>query len=281
MKSKINTLADYREASFEKNVRIECGEDYIQRQLKHLTRKYKKTEAVTGLLEKGDVTVMALESEIAKFNKPAVFVTLGGGLFDRDFEEKIIGHSVGDSFEAEAEGKPVKVTVKQAARTFFPEATDAMAESYAKDHDGFEGVKTVAEYREKVIEKYFEEQKQKVFFDAMDQVIEYVLTHSDFDFDEEEISEYIKESKREIEETLKEEGKSLENMSAEELQADFGVRDAKELEQVIRISAENYIAQELWLAKIHGVESADDIEGYPFGFLNDFVEENLKTEEVR
>ena len=59
MKSKINKLADYREAPFERNVTIPYSEEHVQAQMRHLTRGYKKTEAVERLA-KGDVAVLSL-----------------------------------------------------------------------------------------------------------------------------------------------------------------------------------------------------------------------------
>lgn len=280
MKSKLNTLADYRQAPLDKEVTVRCPEEHIQGQLRHLTRGFKKTEAVQTL-EKGDVAVLALESELERFNKPGVFVTVGGGLFHKGFEERLLGHQVGETFETEVDGKNVKVTVKQASRTVFPEPTDEMAAAYAAEHEEFKDAVTVEAYRARVIEQKLQEEKQDAFFGMMDAVLQYVLTHSDFDFDEDEVSEAAAQSREEINRQLGEEGKSIETLTPEQRKGYFGVETVEEIEKVLRQQAEWSIAQELWLMSIHGVDDPEKIEGYPFKFMDDFVRETVTFKEEK
>lgn len=89
MKSKINELADYREAPFQKEVTITCPDEHINVQMKHLTRKFKKTEAISEVA-KGDVVVLSLVSELTKFNRPMVPITVGSHLFDEELEAQLI-----------------------------------------------------------------------------------------------------------------------------------------------------------------------------------------------
>ena len=259
MKSKINKLADYREAPFERNVTIPYSEEHVQAQMRHLTRGYKKTEAVERLA-KGDVAVLSLSSELEKFNKPSVFVTVGG---------------VGESFAGTAEGKTVQVTVKQGSRTVFPEPTDEMAAAYGEAHEEFAGVKTVAEYREKVVEKYYQEKKQEAFFDVMEGIMQYVMTHSDFSFDEGEVTALLEEMRAEITGRLDlKEGQTLKDLTSGQMSA-LGVKSYEELEKLMRNQAEYSIADSLWTARMNNVESADEIQGYPYEFLDTYVRENL------
>lgn len=283
MKSYINTLADYREAPFEKEVVISCPQKHVEAQMKHLTRAYKKTQSVQTV-ESGNVTVLSLESEIEKFNKPTVFVTVGGGLFNAEFEEKLIGHSVGETFETSVDGKAVKVTVKQASRTVFPEPTDEMAAKYAAEHEDYSEITTVAEYRRKIVKEYIEEQRQSCYYKAMDDVLNYVLTNSDWEFDEEEIETSVSEEKTFIDQQLKEEGvgKTYAELSDEEISRTFGAPSREELEKMLRDGAEQRIAMSLWLGTINGIDtknaSVDEIDG-DWGFLENFVKENITITE--
>lgn len=283
MKSYINTLADYREAPFEKEMVISCPQKHVEAQMKHLTRAYKKTQSVQTV-ESGDVTVLSLESEIEKFNKPTVFVTVGGGLFNAEFEEKLIGHSVGETFETSVDGKVVKVTVKQASRTVFPEPTDEMAAKYAAEHEDYSGITTVEEYRRKIVKEYIEEQRQSCYYKAMDDVLNYVLTNSDWEFDEEEIETSVSEEKTFIDQQLKEEGvgKTYAELSDEEISRTFGAPSREELEKMLRDGAEQRIAMALWLGTINGIDtknaSVDEIDG-DWGFLENFVKENITITE--
>lgn len=280
MRSYINTLADYREAPFDRNVTIRCPKEHIETQMKHLTRGFKKTVPVQTL-EKGDVVMLSIVSELDKFNRAMIPITIGGNLFDGEFEKALVGHDVGNSFTVTVQDKPVTVTVKQASRTVFPEPTDEMAVAYAENHDDFSGVKTVAEYREKVIRKYLDEQRQQAVFGGMDSVLNYVLTHSDWEFDQDEINERAQEAKEEIREQLKESGKTLETLSEDELNMSFGVKSLEEFEKALNNSIEQGIASDLWLMKIHGVNSVDEIKEYPYAFLQEFVESNLNITEEK
>lgn len=283
MKSYINTLADYREAPFEKNVVISCPQKHIDAQMKHLTRAFKKSQSVQTV-ENGDVTVLSLESGIEKFNKPTVFVTVGGGLFNAEFEEKLVGHSVGETFDITVDGNAVKVTVKQASRTVFPEPTDEMAAKYAAEHDEFSGISTVKEYRERIVKDYIEEQRQSCYYKAMDDVLGYVLTHSDWEFSDEEIEASVSEEKTFIDSQLKEEGtgKTYAELSDEEISQFFGASSREELEKMLSDGAEQRIAMALWLGAMNGIDTknanAEDIEG-DWSFLENFVKENITITE--
>ena len=283
MKSYINTLADYREAPFEKEIVISCPQKHIDAQMKHLTRAFKKTQSIQTV-ENGDVTVLSLESEIEKFNKPTVFVTVGGGLFNAEFEAKLVGHSVGETFEVLVDGKSVKVTVKQASRTVFPEATDEMAAKYAAEHEEFAGITTVKEYRERIVKEYIEEQRQSCYYKAMDDVLGYVLTHSDWEFSDEEIEALVNEEKTFIDGQLKDEGagKTYAGLSDEEISQFFGAPSREELEKMIRDGAEQRIAVALWLGAMNGIDTKnadiDEIDG-DWSFLENFVKDNITITE--
>ncbi len=280
MKSYINVLADYREAPFERNVTVSCPKEYVESQLKHLTRNSKKTEKV-DTVENGDVVILSLESELDKFNRPMIPLTVGTNLFDAEFESQLAGHCVGETFTVSVQEKAVTVTVKQASRTVFPKPTDEMAAEYAKTHEDFKDVKTVEEYRNRIIEDYLEDQKQQAFYNAMDAVLYYVLTHSDWELDESEKNEQKETSLKEIKEDLKEENKELETLTEEELNLYFGISSLDEFDDMLTSSAEQTIAQELWLMAENKVESLDDFEGNPFEFLQTYVENNLNITEEK
>jgi FKBP-type peptidyl-prolyl cis-trans isomerase (trigger factor) len=276
MKSKINTLADYRQAPFERRITLHCPEEHMQTQLRHLTRAYKKSEPVTQV-ESGDVVVLAVESALPKFNRPMVPVTVGGNLYDAELEEQLVGHQVGETFQAQTQGEPVTVTIRQASRTVFPEPTDEMAAAYAADHEGFTDIKTVAEYRRKVTKEYQESQRKQAVFGAMNEIHAYVLMHSDWDFDEEEVEELAESGWKDFRESLAEEGRTVETLTTEQLIVEFGVNSIQELNDLFRDGAEQQIATELWLTAVNG--SPEEEMENPWAFLEDYVRENLTIEE--
>ena len=56
MKSHIITLADFRQAPFERHAVIRCPEEHLRAELRNLVRPFKRTEAVRTLAleEAGD-----------------------------------------------------------------------------------------------------------------------------------------------------------------------------------------------------------------------------------
>ena len=220
--AKSPTLADYHDAPFERNIKISCPEEYVESQLKHLTRNYKRTEAV-DIVESGDVAVLALKSEMEKYNRPMLPLTVGKNLFDEELESALIGHSVGEEFIVKVQNKDV--------------------------------------------------------YGAMDEVLNYVLTHSDWEFDDSEIKEQKEIALSEIKEQLKEENKELESLTTEELDAIFGVSSLDEFEEEFEHSIEQNIATELWVMEITQIDNLEEFEGNPYEFLENFVRENVMITE--
>ncbi len=281
MKSYIHTLADYREAPFEKNIYISCPEEYLQSQIRHVTRKYKRIEPVQKV-QMGDTVVLSLKSSLEKYNRSCVPITIGGKLsFDPELEQQLCGHETHEVFPVQVQSQEVLVTILQANRTIFPEPTDAMVQEYAAANEEFQDVTTVEEYIRRRKNQYFEEERQKVVYQIMDEITGYVLTHSDWEFEEEELQEQLKQAKAEMQESLKEEGKSLETLTEAELQMYFGVDTSEEVEDVLRSGVEQNIAIDLWLQKENKTEDLDTMQGNPWDFLQSYVEESITIKEER
>ena len=256
MKSKINVLADYTQAEFPREVDLRCPEEYIQKKLRAVTRSGKRSEAVS-VLEKGDAVVLTLVSDLPRFNRPAVPVAVGSGLYDTGLEEQLVGRAVGESFVAEAQGKPVSVTIRQATRTVFPELTDGLAAEYAASQEGMEGIKTVADLRRWVEEQYREAKRQDALYAGIGACRSYVLAHSDWEFDESELSEFIERDRAYQREAMKQrEGLDFDAMSDEDVRRVYGMEGRRQLEQMFRQWAEKDLATLLWMAAAHGMDPA-------------------------
>ena len=280
MKSFIRTLADFRQAEFPREIDLACPEEYMQKKLRSLSRPYKRTEPASTISE-GDAVVLTLESELPRFHRPMVPVNVGAGLYDAELEGQLIGHGPGETFAVSVQGKPVTVTVRSASRTTFPEPTDVMAAEYAAGQEGMEGITTVAAFREKIAREYRDDQRQEALFAGMQACMDYVLTRSDWAFDEDELSAIIGDEVSEQRRNLAAEGLNYDTMTDGEISRSFGVEGRAELELLFRQGAEQQIATLLWLAANHGVDSA----AYPmqelmeqdldWSFLEDYVSGQL------
>ena len=280
MKTKINVLADYTRAEFPREVDLTCPEEYLQKKLRAITRGHKRTEKA-GVIEKGDAVVLAVESELPKFNRPAVQVAVGSGMYDRELEEQLVGRTVGETFAAQVQEKPVTVTVKQAARTVFPDPTDEMAAEYAAAQEGMEDVKTVADYCRWAREQYRDEERQKALYGGMDACINYVLTHSDLDFDEGELADMVEQELDYQREAMKqEEALDFDAMNDGDIRRVYGVESREKLEKMFRQGAEQHLATTLWMASVCGLDPAqatqEELNKLNWDFLEEYVSGQLK-----
>jgi hypothetical protein len=282
MKSTINQLVNYRDVEWEREVNVTCPQEYIDRQMKHLSRGQKRTEEVE-ILEKGDVAVLTLTSDLPKFNRASVPVTVGGGLYDRELEEQLVGHRLGEHLTLMVQGHPVQVQIEACRRTVFPKPTDEMVAEAVKNMEGMENVRTVEEYRARLAASYVEEQKQQHTFQVLDDILEYILTHSDWNFDEEEVEEVFQEEQEMLREELKQEKTSMEEMSAQTLKGYFGVETPEEVSTILRQEAERRIATALLLLHEHGKDSAlyslEQAEEEDWDFLINYVNEQIQFKE--
>ncbi len=93
-------------------------------------------------IQEGDTVIFAVTGGTGKYDKPRLTVTVGQGLYNKDVEAGMVGHRTGDSYDTQAEGTPVHITIQEVRRKTAPEPTDEMAAAM-----GVEGVSTVEEYR--------------------------------------------------------------------------------------------------------------------------------------
>lgn len=261
MKSRIVSLADYTQAEFPREIDARCPEEYAKRKAQAVTRSGKRSEAVS-VLEKGDSAVLALVSELPRFNRSMVPVAVGSSLYDKELEEQLLGHTVGETFTAQVQGTPVTVTVKQATRTVFPELSDELVAGYAASQKGMDSVKTVDDFRHWVEEQYREETRREAVIVGIRACFDYVLTHSEWEFDETEINEIAEEAL-----DIAHGPKNPENT----------VR--QRLEQSYRKRAERDVAISLWVAAIHGVDPAqathEELNRLDRSFLENYISGQL------
>ena len=134
--------------------------------------------------EEGDTAVLRTESDIPKFNKPSVTVTLGRGLYNRDLEAAVIGLKVGETASVTVGDRPVKATVLALKRKQVPEPTDEMVRALGQKDLKGSPINTVGEY-----EAYVREQKTlETLFNVGYYVMEDILgDYKVEDFDEDDI----------------------------------------------------------------------------------------------
>ena len=134
--------------------------------------------------EPGDTAALRTESELPKFNKPNVTVTLGRGLYNRELENAVIGKRVGDTVNVTVGEQPVKATVLALKRKQVPDPTDEMVKALEQKDLKGNSIETVKEY-----EAYIREQKTlETLFNVGYYVMEDILRdYKVEEFDEDDI----------------------------------------------------------------------------------------------
>ena len=279
VKSYINKLTDYKSIPMQWEVDVSCPEEHLQKALHQVTRKYKTVQPVT-CLEQGDVAMLKLESSYPKFQKPMVPVTIGGGLFDSDLERQCIGHQVGDCFQATTEQAPVSVTVLKASRTLYPEATDEMVAAFTETSEEFGGITSVNAFVEKVKADYCAECRNDAVYQKMEELMNTVLTTSDWEFAPEDIDHMTALVRSEEEAALEEDGKTFDSLSDQDFVKLYGVPNRAALERGLKAQSERWIATILWCAAVQGHEpSFEDMDTLDFEFLENYIRSKITYKE--
>lgn len=284
MKSYINSLADFKAFEFDREVTLSCPEEYIEKQLKRVTRANKIIENVS-VLEKGDIAVIGLESAFERYNRPQLTLAVGSGLFDRELESQLIGKAVGETFTLTVKDTPVKVTVISGKRTVFPAPTDAAVKAYAAIAEDMDGVETVAQLRARAKQQYLNEKKQEVIFGTVNEIQDYVLTHSDWEFDPDELKELYGSMMADMEQMAKEScNKSFGEMTDEEIAFETELPTREALLDELHIQCERTIAMLLFAIESHGMDAGkvniEQAYELDWDFLQDYVERSITFMEV-
>lgn len=284
MKSYINSLADYKDFEFERKVTLSCPEEYMEKQLRRIVRANKTVENVP-VIEKGDVAVIDLESSLERYNRTKLTLTVGSGLFDKELESQLIGKTVGETFELTVKDITVKVTVISGKRTVFPAPTDEAVKAYASTAPDMEGIETVAQFREHIKQLYYKEKKQDIIFGTMNEMQDYVLTHSDWEFDPGELKEMYSSMMDDMEQMAQEScNKSFAEMTDEEIARETDLPTKEALLDELQIQSERSVAALLFVAASHGMDTAkvDMEQAYELDweFMQTYVEQSIQfTEE--
>ncbi len=172
--------------------------------------------------EIGDTLTLKTVSQLPKFNKEKVSVSIGRGLYDKGLEEALVGKQVGDSVSVLVKEQKVTATVLEMKRKVAPAPTDEMVQALqAKDHQN-KLITTVAEYEAFVAEDKVLSALAEINYYTMTPLLE---DHPIADYDESDIvalgklereafrSLFLKESGIDVETATPEQMKELLNVN--------------------------------------------------------------------
>ncbi len=247
------TLGDYKGIAYEWDDSA-IPEDAIQSNIESKLSEYKTSETLTTQkVENGDTvnidyvgSIDGVPFEGGNTNGQGADLTLGSGSYIPGFEDSIVGHKVGESFDinvtfpedygsTDLAGKDAvfAITINSATRESLPELTD----DFIAEHTDS---KTLAEYKEATKKEIIDRQKEYNESSAKRQVVQKLV-------EETEIGKYPEEeTKRLIDQNIKQ----IEDAAAQ-YNVDFAT----------------------YVTTYYGYSSEDAFKEYLSGMVSDFIKE--------
>lgn len=142
LESKVIKLEDYRKIDLKSDLpKFTLDTEKLQKDIKRVQyANGNKCDADT--VKKGDIVKLSCSSSEPKFNKNGIFVAVGRNIWDKDFEEKLIGRKKNVREELEVNGTEITVNIESIVRTTVPPLTDEAVKSW-----NIAGVNTVDDLR--------------------------------------------------------------------------------------------------------------------------------------
>ncbi|MDD6042444.1 MAG: hypothetical protein PUB87_01665 [Eubacteriaceae bacterium] len=132
-KSKVVNLHDHR--SFDLSEYLPSFEIDYTKLDKDMKRALKagSTQVEAETVSEDDVVELDLQSDIPKYNRNSLMITVGKGLYNRDLENMLIGRNAGDDITAVIDESDVKVSIKKIKHYVIPEFSAEEMKSIRKD----------------------------------------------------------------------------------------------------------------------------------------------------
>ncbi|MDO5738433.1 MAG: hypothetical protein Q4P65_04205 [Eubacteriales bacterium] len=206
MKSKILSVPDYTKIPLdEKYLNLNFDEKQIEKdieaELLRIAKKYGEVvEAPPGhQIAEGDIVMVRASSELPKFNKSMIPLTVGRGLFDFDFEEAILGLVEGETKEVELQGHKVKLSILKVKTKTVPDLSLEMVK--AENNDYFEPASSIEDYKAKYRQAIIDTLKAEQYFNgAAAELRDGIIAAAEYAIDEAELSDFVESQMQAIRE---------------------------------------------------------------------------------
>ncbi|MDO5410807.1 MAG: hypothetical protein Q4F21_10190 [Lachnospiraceae bacterium] len=283
MKSRVLELYDYKDIELEKEDTVEGVKAQVESLVFSITRHY-KTKVPAESVEPGDIAAFKSVSDEPKFNKSMLPINVGKGLFDKAFEDAVIGMKNGETGEITFGDKKAVVTVLSISRTVYPELTDEMVrEQITDDNEDFGGIKTAEEFIKTAEEQTFHSLKEQMIYNGINNILGQVFAKSKWAFDEDELKAYAKHVYKTETDYLRSNGIKVEELKTEDdfLRAFGDIHSMEEVLQLVDDIARDTIAMALmacgWLGidpetiDLYDEENIPDITNLIYDYITDNI----------
>ncbi len=197
MKTKILSYLDVSELVYDPEklhltVKEETLNDYVQKELKFLRKKHGTTidAGADHAIEDGDIVMMKATSELPKFNRPMIPVSLGKGLFNKRVEEALLGLHLGEKKEVTIDEKPVTLEVLKVKTKTEPELNwEMIKDDVHKEYPNVDSMEAfIQAKREECIGGHKEDH---YLYNVYPGLREQILDNLEIEIDQEELEAYF------------------------------------------------------------------------------------------
>lgn len=217
LKSKIINAYDYCSVDISKfAIPLEPDLKRYERDLLNFCKVFAEKEEVSNVAEQ-DIVTLSCSSDNPKFQKKHLTVRIGLGLYSKELEAKIIGMTMGETKSLTVGNDLVNVCIEKIVREIIPELTDELAvKSGIPDIQTAEDARTYCRY------KQYDELLEEPADEAFAYLAQYVLNRSEFELDEEELTEANAIMLRGMNDHRLFQGKTFDEVTEEEFYEAFG-----------------------------------------------------------
>ncbi len=274
--SKLITLYDYQDVDFSKYcIAFEVDEDDIQEGYTSLSKKYASLLPVESI-ELGDIAHLKCTSELKKFNKDAITISVGKNLYHKDLEKAVLGKRVGDVTQLNIQDHSVIVEVLKIERSTPAELNDDFLQANLKT------VHTMDELRAWYVNQQLENHILNQASEAAEMIIDTVIEKSHIVISDEDKNKARIQAKSILDQQWEFNGIVLDNMSDQEAQEILGYPNVQEYiewfgDLMVRDLYCTLIGKELY--EKNGMVLS--VENYEKALKQMSEEENVKEDELR
>lgn len=213
MVSRIHQLKPYETVDFSAYRKIfQVDEAALSSQCQRLQNRFLRWEEGT-VADLGDATLCTLTSQVPKFQKKAIPISVGAGLLPSAIEQALVGMQVGQEKTVQVDGQSVGIKLLSVKNRYLPELTDALVARLDLD-----GITTVAQLRQSLIQQQKQECASADSYEAAQYVMEATRQQSEFILSQQDWQKLVDMDMQRNYELARQDGLDLKTMTARDFQ---------------------------------------------------------------
>ncbi|NMM64497.1 hypothetical protein HBE96_17930 [Clostridium sp. P21] len=236
-KSKVLEIYDFRNVKItEELLKIEIDKSEIDNSLMLVAKKNAVSIDADDEVKKGDQVIVEMESSLDKFNRKNLPIVVGMGLFNKSFEDELLGMKKNEVKSTNVDESSVTVKIMSIKRKVIPKVTNEMIKKL-----DIKGIGTIDEFKRNIYNEKVTEIKvdklQKICWMVLDEAIK----KSKFLVLEDDIEKLCDSELDRCRAIAKKENLVFEEMTKEQMEARVPASTVEEFREYLK----KYYADEL------------------------------------